>query len=831
MRKRFVISIYFFIFCFSVAKSQNPACYPDRFDLNMRILQLNSQGDSAIRMSNFILAEKILIKACSYTDTLILFLKNPSLATNRGIIFSNKKLHLYLFAYEKLGNLYMMAGNLVMAEELFHKSLKQRESVFNERSVFCVYPYIHLGQLYFQSGNFDKALEYFSKGSFLVDRATTTGFNFDMVRYQLYGLHFETSLEKRRMKEAYKYLQRYYYSLNTVVSAYSSEQIAAALEMKARYFLISGDYKQAAIFIKKAEGFLHVNRDLVSQAEIKILRTKVLYYWNRNVTDSAALVFEKLLNSYERNIRKNFPSMSEYEREQFYVTLKADFDLFNSFVASELKTSKNSDKLLELLYNTQLFTKALLLNEITKIKTAILASGDVNLIAKINEWEQAKDRIAYLHYNHKDAYAEIAGLEKSINILEKEISEKSSLFTGSNEEVRWQQIRDALKEGEAAIEIIRARSFNPTYVSDTSKSAGFTFTDSVKYIFLIVRPGAKAPEGFILENGNRLEGKLLAVYRNSIRYHLSDFVSYTQFWKPVHDLLKDRSQLYVSTDGVYNQINLNVLQNPQSQKYMLDEMNIVFVTNTKDLLTHKNIKTRSIARLYGRPTYSLPEKTDLSRPTEKSHLNASGNSNLHALAKHTFADLPGTQKEVDSIAKIFNNNHWNTDIFLHESASEENIKSMQSPDVLHIATHGFFLADEDRQVNSMIRSGIVLSGVKSKHDGSGEDGILTAYEATNLSLDSSQLVVLSACETGLGEIKNGEGVYGLQRGLKVAGASNILMSLWKVNDAATAQLMIDFYKGWLGGMEIHAAFREAQLNLRKKYPSPFYWGAFILLGN
>ncbi|MBX9851840.1 MAG: CHAT domain-containing protein [Cytophagaceae bacterium] len=823
MKKHLIIWIGLFIFCHT-GKSQHKS-----FDLNYLLLQLNAQGDSAIRANNFILAEKFLIKACSYTDTLILCLKNPDQVKNRGIIFSNKKTHLYMFAYENLGSLYMMAGNIAMAEEMFNKSVKQREAVFNKRSVFRVYPYIHLGQLYFQSGNFDKALEYFSKGSYMVDHATTTGFNFDMVRYQLYGLHFEASLKKRRMKEAYKYLQRYYYSLNT--SSPTSEQIAAALEMKARYYLLSGEMEQAALFLQRAEKKFWVRRDILSQAEIKTLRTKALYYWNRNFTDSAAQAFENLLNSYERNIRKNFSSMSEYEREQFYVTLKADFDLFNSFVASELKANKNTDRLLGLLYNTQLFSKALLLNEITKIKTAILSSGDINLIAKINEWEQAKDRIAWLHYNHKDAAVEINALEKRINTLEKEISEKSSLFAGSNEEIQWQQIRDVLKEGEAAIEIIRARSFNPNFVSDTSKGGGFTFTDTVKYIFLIVRPGTNAPQGFILENGNRLEGKLLAVYRNSIRYHLSDFVSYTQFWKPVHELLKDCSQLYVSTDGVYNQINLNVLQNPQSQKYMLDEMNIVFVTNTKDLLIHKNMKSRSTARLYGHPTYSLPEKTGLSRPTEKSHLSASGNSNLQALAGHTFADLPGTQKEIDSIAKILNASHWNTDIFLHQSASEENIKSMKSPDVLHIATHGFFLADEDRQVNSMIRSGIVLSGVKSKDDGLSEDGILTAYEATNLSLDSSQLVVLSACETGLGEIKNGEGVYGLQRGLKVAGASNILMSLWKVDDAATSQLMIDFYKAWLGGTEIHAAFRQAQLSLRKKYPSPFYWGAFILLGN
>jgi len=109
--------------------------------------------------------------------------------------------------------------------------------------------------------------------------------------------------------------------------------------------------------------------------------------------------------------------------------------------------------------------------------------------------------------------------------------------------------------------------------------------------------------------------------------------------------------------------------------------------------------------------------------------------------------------------------------------------------------------------------------------------VLTAYEATNLDLDSTYLVVLSACETGLGEIKNGEGVYGLQRGLAVAGARYVLMSLWKVDDFATRFLMEEFYGKWLEEEDIHDAFRDAQIELRKNYPHPFYWGAFVLLGN
>jgi CHAT domain-containing protein len=828
-KHRYGLLLVLIIFPCIFARSQEQLFYSGKINLNQLILKLSEKGDSAIKANNLLLAEKCLTKACNYTDTLILCLTSSGKVKNKGISFSPKKINQFVFSYEKLGTFYMMAGNLSQAEGLFNKSLKQRELIFGRKSVYRIYPYIHLGQLHFQSGDFDKALKYFSEGSSLIDRATTTGVNFDVLRYQLYGLHFETSLQKKRFKEAYKYLQRYYYSLNTVSP--SNEQVASALEMKSRYFLITGDLRQAEMYIHQAEQKLPGNHDIFSQAEIKILRTRALYLWQMNLTDSASTIFEKLLNSYDRNIRKNFPAMSEYEREQFYITLKADFDLFNSFVAGELGTDKNNSRLLEILYNTQLFSKALLLNEITKTKKNILASEDKNLISKFNEWEQTKNRIAYLHYNNKKAADEIAILEQRIISLEKEINEKSSFLIRTNEEIRWQQIRDVLKAGEAAIEIIRTKSFNPHPVSDTSKGMGFSFTDSVNYIFLIVKPGANAPEGFMLRSGNDLEGKYLSFYRNSIRQQSPDDLSYDQFWKPINERLQGSTQLYLSTDGVYNQINLNVLQNPGSGKYILDEINLFFVTNTKDLLLQKNRNHGSSARLYGRPSYSLRDGQKTISPGDSSFSNPSGNENLPDLTRQKFSDLPGTEKEIKNIAGILTSNNWKTEIFLNDAATEESLKSISSIGILHIATHGFFLADEGQHVNSMIRSGIVLSGVNDHPDNASEDGILTAYEATNVSLSGSQLVVLSACETGLGEIKNGEGVYGLQRGLKIAGANNILMSLWKVDDEATAQLMTDFYRAWLSGTEIHTAFKQSQLSLRKKFQSPLYWGAFILLGN
>jgi CHAT domain-containing protein len=175
-----------------------------------------------------------------------------------------------------------------------------------------------------------------------------------------------------------------------------------------------------------------------------------------------------------------------------------------------------------------------------------------------------------------------------------------------------------------------------------------------------------------------------------------------------------------------------------------------------------------------------------------------------------------------------------------------------------VATHGFFVPkpkegseinrsanrglqpDGGEEVTSynferdpLLRSGIVLAGVSNAATDKRElkeDGVLTAYEAGTLNLQGTQLVVLSACETGLGEVQSGEGIYGLQRSIQLAGAAAVLTSLWRVNDTATEQLMTDFYARWLGGKPKRKAFRDAQLSLRKKYPEPQFWGAFLMVG-
>ena len=175
---------------------------------------------------------------------------------------------------------------------------------------------------------------------------------------------------------------------------------------------------------------------------------------------------------------------------------------------------------------------------------------------------------------------------------------------------------------------------------------------------------------------------------------------------------------------------------------------------------------------------------------------------------------------------------------------------MKGPALIHIATHGYFLADadlkgndamgvsaENAKNNPLLRSGLILSGVqapgrdKSITDlQSNDNGVLTAYEAMNLSLEGTDLIILSACETGLGDVRAGEGVYGLQRAFLVAGANALIMSLWKVDDEATQLLMTNFYTNWSKTGNKQKSFKQAQQQLMTKYKDPYYWGAFVMMG-
>ncbi len=233
------------------------------------------------------------------------------------------------------------------------------------------------------------------------------------------------------------------------------------------------------------------------------------------------------------------------------------------------------------------------------------------------------------------------------------------------------------------------------------------------------------------------------------------------------------------------------------------------------------------ASLIGNPTFFVGQDNDSKEGTTRGYSDED---------RSGIAALPGTKQEIETVETLLNKKGWKVNSLVESNATEKRVKEMASSRIVHVATHGFFQDDKNVSWSTqdpMLRSGILLSGaadfMQNKQETNGENGILTAYEAANLSLEGTEMVVLSACETARGEIQQGEGVYGLQRAFITAGAESLVMSLWKVDDEATQKLMSLFYENWMKGMDKNEALNQAQRELRKFYPHPYYWGAFVMM--
>lgn len=536
-------------------------------------------------------------------------------------------------------------------------------------------------------------------------------------------------------------------------------------------------------------------------------------------------------------IEKYFPSLSEKEKTDFYYTVNMAFETYNSFVI-QMKTEypkENHDVLISRMYDNQLVIKSLLLKETGKVKIQIAASGDEKLKADYEELVKMRESIVQQYRLSIEDLAEsgidLPKMEKEANEMEQKITSASNISVKKEDASKtWKDIQSKLKPNECIVEIVRTRYYT---------KGGFN--DSIYYSALVIDKTCSIPKFVLIKNGNELENKIALSYRELIKTKKSDESSYDALWKPLKEAIGNAKKIYFSPDGVYQILNVYTLKNPETKKYLIDEANIVLLTNSQDLLNTVSGSTSKTAEIFSYPDYDFIASTTEVKSSEP--LSRYGFMNLQ--------ELPGTKIEADTITKILKSKNWKVNEHIQALATEDAIKKIQNPQVLHIATHGFFLQDVDEnggvvngmqakiaKENPLLRSGLMLAGSAaiardSMVDNTTEDGILTAYEAANLNLGQTDLVILSACETGLGEVYSGQGVYGLQRAFMVAGAKSVVMSLWIVDDYATQELMSNFYREWLkepSSENRQNAFHTAQIKLKEKFPDPYYWGAFVMVG-
>lgn len=556
------------------------------------------------------------------------------------------------------------------------------------------------------------------------------------------------------------------------------------------------------------------------------------FYFATGKFDVAYQQFEPVIQNYQNQIARYFAAMSEKEKSALYTRIKPVFDTYQDFCIQYLKNNGPAAHLTEQLYNLQLTNKAILLNASNKLRTAVANSADDETKTLFKDWIATKEQLVKLYamtkQERQESGVDVAQTEAKANDLEKALTAKSALFSSltSNTTVNWRQIQSNLKSDEAAIEIMRIRK---KFVAD-----------SIYYVGLVVTPAFAEPRTFIWSKGVKMEQKLYRFFRNSIKHHQRDTISYDTYWAPVAKAVPNIKKLWISSDGVFNKINPNTIYNPYTRQWILDEYNIFLINNTRELAEVQPATTGAAtktASLFGYADFNLAASNQVVQGGKR----ASGTR--YGFDSEDIPMLPATEKEVANITSLLKSNNWQTDSYTLDHANEQNLKKIQSPTILHVATHGFFLSDVEladdpeegndqaHLKNPLFRSGILLAGAGVRVENSDEDGVLTAYEALNLNLDDTELVSLSACETGLGEVRDGEGVYGLQRSFLVAGAKAVLMSLWQVDDQATQELMDNFYQYWFAGKPKTDAFREAQIKLKEKYQHPYYWGAFVMIGD
>jgi CHAT domain-containing protein len=543
-----------------------------------------------------------------------------------------------------------------------------------------------------------------------------------------------------------------------------------------------------------------------SQEDLAIL------YWKKGDLTKADTNYKIAMEKSLDFINRYFPPMSEAEKTKYWDVLQPRFQRFYNYC---LEASATNPAVVQTMYDYQMATKGLLLNSTNKIKKAIFASGNNELIRDYVAWLDKKETLARYYSLSKqdltDQKIDLVALEREANDMERSLSQRSTDFSQgyAAEKLSFTQVVAALTDTEAAVEFIRIRTYDKEFTTDS------------KYAALILTKGSTSPKLVVLDNGNQLETRYAKFYRNAIQQKSTDGYSYDQFWASMDPALAGKKIIYISADGVYNQICLNTLKKPEGD-YLINRYDLIMVGNSKDILALKNQKattTKKSAFLLGFPDY--------------------GGDAVPA--------LPGTKVELDNIGKILKTAGYTTTPFVQKAATEAAIKSMKSNSFVHIATHGYFQADieedavgvkqENAKNNPLLRSGLLLAGASPTIKGevmpnleSNDNGVLTAYEAMNLSLEGTDLIVLSACETGLGDVRAGEGVYGLQRAFLVAGAKAMVMSLWKVDDAATQALMTNFYTNLAKGGSKAKAFKQAQLQLMTKFKEPYYWGAFVMMG-
>jgi CHAT domain-containing protein/tetratricopeptide (TPR) repeat protein len=793
----------------------------------------------------------------------------------------------YAGSCDNLAILYMDIGNYEAAEALYKEARQIREKALGPRHIEYAKGCNNLALLYKILGQYEKALSLFAEArNIFAEAVGREHFEYgkccnnlgavymDMNDYAKAAPLYEEAREvwgKALGKDNPEYAKACH---NLALVEFEKDNYAAAIALfdeannirekalgkehldyaegcdnLASVYLKQGDCGKAIALYKQAR---EIRERIVGTAHPEYLQSCInLANAYRNCGDPAMALnlYTEAFSSQQVLLQKVFRFTAEPEKQAYLKKINEYRSYFLSFSADV-----PNDKSAVYAYETSLANKNLILNESQRLRLLVNHTGDTALLGKYNNWISMREQLAFwytrpLSGNDKTVLAE---LEEKADALEKELTRSSAQFRKVQPERSWRDVQASLKHGEAAVEFSQFRYHD-----------GKQWGDSTYYIAVIIRKDKPAPELLRLFEKKELSvllgranpgPQLLNILYSSAGKNGSSL--YRLIWGPLEKSLAGISTVYFSPAGELYKISFAALPVSATQvladKYRLVQLNSTatladssspVIAATDKLVLYGGIQYEADSVSIRRAVINAAVNNMASRSVPEELLRSSGGD---------FYFLAESEKEVNEIGKMARQYNYDAAIIKGISATEESVKGLSggsSPAVLHIATHGFFFGDplvrnkETRSAdrspfensgNPLIRSGLAFSGANNawrrKPVSGVEDGILTAYEVSNMYLPGTKLAVLSACETGLGDIQGSEGVYGLQRAFKMTGAENLVMSLWKVPDTETAEFMEEFYKNLFAKQTIHTAFYNAQVMMKDKYRNtPYKWAAWVLV--
>lgn len=564
--------------------------------------------------------------------------------------------------------------------------------------------------------------------------------------------------------------------------------------------------------------------------------------------EKAIPVLDSFNSAIISQIDKVFKFRSEKEKKSFLKITNQNFDELQS-IAYQLNNPIN--ELNEINLNNQIMLKGLLLNNSKNLLSELSSLNNSDVNNKILSYKSVKAKlVSTLSLPFERRVLNIDSLNNIISIKESELVKlySTNFDSNINSNQSWGKSQLKLNKNEVAIEFSR---FN---YSKKNK-----LTDSVLYVAYVFKKDSEYPQMIPLFEEKQLKSILskkspnqLYVSRGSKAKSINNTKAiFDLVWNPLEKYVEKSSKVYYAPSGLLNQISFAALGKKGDET--LSEKYNLFQLSTTGTLTNDEIITKTENALFiGGIDYNYAISSKEKIAEDSLVHESKKTSNYNEKNRVSWKFLEGSLKEVEDLQVILESQGSKVDRWSGKEATETNFKKLSgnSPNILHIATHGFFYENLDRKPENnfslstedqyrlaedpLMRSGLLFAGAnhtwKHGHNSSqDEDGILTAMEISNMDLSNTDIVVLSACETGLGDIDGSEGVYGLQRAFKMAGVNIIVMSLWEVPDIETAEFMSLFYSNWMQNNKVKEAFNKAQRTMQNKYADkPEKWAAFVL---